>query len=231
MPPGQTLTVERVVDGDGFYAGGLEIRLVGVNAPELNECYGAEAKEWLEERIGGHQVALEPTALDQFDRTLANVTADGQWINLELVSTGHAIALSSSEPSLLEAEGTAVATGIGLWGDSICNASEPKQLLEILSVDFNPPGQDVGESVAIHNPGQSAVELSGFALRDESSVNRYEFPDVLLEAGGTIEVSTACGSDGTVLYWCAGEPVWNNGGDSVLVIDSFGRIVASHRYP
>ncbi len=69
--------------------------------------------------------------------------------------------------------------------------------------------------------------------RDESSQNRYRFPHgFLVGAGETVAVHTGCGDDGPAdLYWCAGNPVWNNGGDTALLLDPAGNVAARLRYP
>ncbi|NIR38769.1 MAG: lamin tail domain-containing protein [Actinobacteria bacterium] len=42
---------------------------------------------------------------------------------------------------------------------------------------------------------------------------------------------TGCGSDGGgELHWCADGPVWSNGGDTVILQDTFGNVVAQRRY-
>jgi len=75
------------------------------------------------------------------------------------------------------------------------------------------------------------VDLSGWVLRDESSSNRFRFPaGTVLEAGRRLRVVTGCEPPPGALAWCATTPVWNNGGDSVILVDGHGRVVAHRRY-
>ena len=210
-------TVDRVADGDSFRAGDLEVRLVGVNAPELDECYGAEASEWLQNEIADRMVELVIVGVDQFDRSLAEVYFEDRWINQELVASGHALALSSSATELLDAEGDARIDARGMWGTEICGVNDPLPQVAIVDVVFNPPGEDTDEAVTIRNLEGRAVDLSGFVLRDESSVNRVELGEFTMPAGSETVVLTSS--------------VWNNNGDTALLLDDAGRIVSVYRYP
>ena len=233
------VVVTTVVDGDSFRAqtpsGEIEVRLLGLNAPELDECHGRLAKKVLTEMIGGHDisVATEPD-LDQFDRVLARAVVAGTYVNLELVLNGHGLALSENRPDrdlLLEAEQIARAGGSGMWASDVCGAEGLPATLEIVAIDHDPLGSDVAESVTIANTGDGPVDLDGFVLRDESSINRFEFPSLTIGAGSEMVVVSGCRAedDGT-LSWCADQPVWNNGGDAALLLDQVGRIVAIRRY-
>ena len=105
------------------------------------------------------------------------------------------------------------------------------------AVEANPPGPDEndlnGEWVLLENRGGASADLETWVLRDESSVNRYAFPPgTLLEPGETLAVYSGCGSDDAgSLYWCASGPVWNNGGDTALLLDPQGNVAAYLVYP
>lgn len=66
-PGGQAATVSRVVDGDTFrLTDGREVQLIGVDAPELDECAGQAAKDHARFRVEGRDVVLH--AEDGVDR-------------------------------------------------------------------------------------------------------------------------------------------------------------------
>jgi len=70
--------VARVIDGDTFVVEGpdevrVRIRLRRVNAPELDEPGGPEAKAALEERILGKRIHLKSYAIDKYGRTIAEI--------------------------------------------------------------------------------------------------------------------------------------------------------------
>ena len=99
----------------------------------------------------------------------------------------------------------------------------------------NPPGSDEEvldqEFVTVSNTGETTLDLGGWILRDESTVNRFRFPsDAKLDPGQAIDVITGCNPSTGQLAWCADRSVWNNGGDSAFLLDGFGRIVATDRY-
>jgi competence protein ComEC len=85
--------------------------------------------------------------------------------------------------------------------------------------------------VTITNTGAEPIDLEGFELRDESSVNRFEFPVVILAPANQIRITSGCGTqDEATIAWCSAQPVWNNEGDTALLADPAGRIVAFFRY-
>jgi micrococcal nuclease len=221
--------VTHVADGDSFRTSSGEVRLFGVNAPERGECFGRESRQWLTEALNSDAVEITPMSIDQFDRLLAEVRVDGHSVNQEAVTTGHAFALSDFD-DLVGLEDRARDRGIGLWGAEICGASGEKPTLTIEEVDYNPPGIDDAELVVIGNPSAESIDLGGFVLRDESSINRFAFPPISLEPAATVAVTTSCARTGDVLAWCSDQPVWNNDGDAVILLDGFGRVVAFHRY-
>ena len=240
LPPTDVdVVVTAVTDGDSFRAespdGEIEVRLLGVNSPELDECHGQPAKEALVDLIEDRTIGLatEPE-LDQFDRVLARAVVDETYVNLQMVSDGHSLVVtdgSTDRGTLIEAEELARTSEIGIWASELCGAVGPRATLEITDVNFDPPGPDEDESVTIINSGVDPIDLVGFVLRDESSVNRFEFPGITLASGEELIIIRGCadGEEGAI-PWCTEQPIWNNDGDTALVLDEAGRIVAMRRY-
>ena len=233
------VVVTSVADGDSFRAessaGEIEVRLLGINSPELDECHGQPAREALVDLIDDRTIGLatEPE-LDQFDRVLARAVVDGVYVNLQMVSDGHSLAVtdgSTDRGMFLEAEEVARASEIGLWASNVCGAVGPRAALEITGIDYDPPGVDDDESVTITNSGTDPIDLAGFVLRDESSVNRFDFPDITLAPGGELLVVRGCGEgEESTISWCSDQPIWNNEGDTALLLDEVGRIIDIFRY-
>jgi endonuclease YncB( thermonuclease family) len=218
---GDTIEVEQ--DGRVF-----DVRLDGINAPERGECYHQEATSHLIDTLKGREITLVVTGEDQFDRVLAMVWDGDMWVNRDLVATGMAIATTDPDrdSALVDAETDAYGDGLGLWG--ACGTG-PTPAVEIRTVVFDPPGPDDEvldeEYVVLLNSGDTAVELGGWVLRDESSRHRHHFDAVRIDPGETFVVTS--GDDG----WDPGaSPVWSNDGDMALLIDPGGRIVARYRY-
>jgi hypothetical protein len=104
--------------------------------------------------------------------------------------------------------------------------------LEILSVDCNPPGDDNANLNGEYITFRVLVSgpLLGYAVEDESG-NHYDFPGGTFLVGQTFRLHTGPGTDSeTDLYWGSTAAVWDNGSDTITVLDPGGRVVISHLY-
>lgn len=88
--------VIRVGDGDTFdiafgEAGEkVRVRLYGLDAPELAQPHGREARDFLSKLLLNREVRVDKEDLDQFGRVVGQVFDSGLSINLTLVASGHA---------------------------------------------------------------------------------------------------------------------------------------------
>lgn len=241
---GTPALVTDVTDGDSFRVdiGGREerVRMIGINAPESGECFGAESRQILSELIAGETVVLvadlEPT--DQYGRMLAYVYRDGLFVNEEVASSGAVLTRSyppntSLQRALDDAETGAMNAQRGMWATAACGGDEQPTTV-VVAVIADAPGRDDenlnGEYVVIENVTGESISLTGWTIKDESSVHRYRFPDGLqLEPGARMVVLTGCG-DNTPgrLYWCSDGPVWDNQGDTAFLVDDQGAV--RHRF-
>lgn len=240
---GGEVTLLRVSDGDTVLVsvGGVEqeVRLLGINAPERDECFGADAREAAANRLAAGPLRLEALEeRDQFGRLLAYAYAGETLVNLALVQDGFALALQTDHPRLaefLQAQERAFAGGLGLWAADACGtpSSAPVTLIQI---EPDPPGRDEddlnGEWVLLANLGDQDADLSGWVLRDESSEHRYRFPaGTILRPGEQVKVHTGEGGDAPGhLYWGKRGPIWNNDGDTALLLDPQGNVAGRLRY-
>jgi micrococcal nuclease len=239
IPPGlSTATVTWIEDGDTVMVDdeGSEttVRLIGVNAPEKDECFYQESTSHLIDTLEGSTVGVDDLGLDQFGRTLAYLWAGNTLVNLDLVAGGWAIATTPGDTEshgseILQAESQAVEASAGLWAADACGPREeiPEMIISVISDPSGPDEKRLkAESVSLVNSGPGPIDLSGWMLRDESSVNRYRFsPGTMIEPQQTIEVPS---SDPA---WEPGDrPVWNNDGDTVLLLTARGTVVARLRY-
>lgn len=81
-----------VVDGDGLVIRKTQIRLFGIDAPEMNHPYGKTAKSALIRLCKGQVIRAEVTAVDDHGRTVARCTLpDGRDLSAEMVKLGLAI--------------------------------------------------------------------------------------------------------------------------------------------
>lgn len=106
-----------------------------------------------------------------------------------------------------------------------------------LTIDVNAdaPGNDHnnrnGEYVTIQNADSLDMVIGGWRLCDERS-GCYRFPDdAEIAAGGYVVVYTGSGTNtARAFYWGWGRAVWNNDGDTALLYDRSGTLVASYAY-
>lgn len=91
-----TGTVTRVIDGDSLVfapaAGGapIEVRLHGIDAPEICQPWGPQAREALSEHVQGHTLRLVVQGRDEHGRTLGTLLRGDLDIGERLVRDGHA---------------------------------------------------------------------------------------------------------------------------------------------
>lgn len=141
------------------------------------------------------------------------------------------MAASPSRAELVAAEETAYDSKLGMWAADACGAG-PLPLLGFApdSSRTDPPGpdQDVlgGEVVVVVNRGRRAVDLTGWVVRDGSSLHRYVFTlGTQIDSGGVIAIDSADPG-----WTPGGSPVWSNQGDIAILTDPSGRVVARWRY-
>ncbi|MGH8951121.1 MAG: lamin tail domain-containing protein [Acidimicrobiia bacterium] len=250
VPTGAELvTVRSITDGDtldvAFADGSVaEVRLIGINTPESNECFSDEAALTLAalapvgSRVG---VTSDVSDLDQFDRLLRYLWVGGLSVNEESVRRGAAIARRYPPDTAMAdrfevAQSEAKDAGLGLWAAEACGP-RADAVVSIIALEFDAAGNDNDnlneEWIQIRNDGDNVVDLSGWGIKDESAGNRYSFPTAfILAPGESVTIRTGCGDDfGTDLFWCSiGAAVWNNDGDTAFLLDPNGNTHTTYDY-
>jgi len=250
LPPGaEPVTVFSITDGDTlevrFRDGSVAVvRLIGINTPESNECFGEEATLVLGVLAPvGSQIGMtsDVSDLDQFGRLLRYLWVGGMSVNEESVRRGAAIARRYPPDTAMAerfeaAQAAAREAGLGLWVPEACGPRAEARL-SIIAVQYDAPGNDNenlnGEWIRIRNDGNNLVDLTGWEVKDESASHRYRFPPAFtLASGESVTIYTGCGDDfGAFLYWCTvGSAVWNNGGDTVFLLDPSGNTHTTYSY-
>lgn len=92
----------QATDGDTLRVDGRRVRLVGLDAPEVDQtCYDANGREWpcgtearvfLAGLLAGKDLSCRPTGRDAYRRVLASCIVDGQDIGARVVAAGWAVA-------------------------------------------------------------------------------------------------------------------------------------------
>lgn len=122
-------TVTRIYDGDtveAFQNGEtIKVRLACIDAPESDQLpHGPASKNQLSSLLPG-QVRLNAVDQDRYGRLVAEVyTLDGNFINLQMIESGHAVVYDQYLDScgdnasiLLAAELQAQSSELGVWSD------------------------------------------------------------------------------------------------------------------
>lgn len=130
----------RVIDGDSLIVGGTEVRLHGVDAPELAQrcardgrdyACGKEAARHLAGLIAGQQVTCERRDVDRYGRLVAVCRADKTDIGQAMVAAGQAVGYGGYQRE----EASARFDRRGLWaGDFL----RPRDWRERERNRFNP---------------------------------------------------------------------------------------------
>ena len=122
---------ERVIsvyDGDTFMTENRQsIRLAGLNAPEIENCMGTDAKKGLSSLILGKRVRLSDLKTDPFRRIMALVYLDGTLVNEVMIRAGLAQYTeddSSEKAKLVSANTYARTRTIGIFSP-VCSQPEP----------------------------------------------------------------------------------------------------------
>ncbi|MBQ9537580.1 MAG: thermonuclease family protein [Desulfovibrionaceae bacterium] len=98
----------------------LFVRLYGIDAPELNQEFGQETRQWLVERLKLRSlIEVIPMGVDNYGRVIGLVAQHGSILNAELVTKGYAWVSNSCVAmvcrSLSHAQKKAAKERIGLW--------------------------------------------------------------------------------------------------------------------
>ena len=146
---GKELTgkVSKVIDGDTIellakenpynHITKLKIRLYGIDALELKQAYGKEAKEYLSALILKQEVSLIIENKDKYDRFVGTLFLKGQDINKEMVKNGYAHAYESFSNKYLTEQADAKKFKLGLWQDErVMSPSEFRMLKNEASLFF-----------------------------------------------------------------------------------------------
>ena len=123
-PAMEQALVVRVIDGDTIeLQDRSRVRYLGIDTPETDEYYFAEATAKNRELVEGKVVYLQKGKRDrdEYDRLLRYVYVDGVFVNAELVAQGYAMAYIFDPDErysqvLVQLEQYAKMKNRGLWG-------------------------------------------------------------------------------------------------------------------
>ena len=98
----------------------VRIRLSGIDAPELHQAFGQQAKGLMSRLVFGRNVSVRVVDHDRYRRTVARLSVDGQDVGLAMLRQGFAWHYKhyDSDPVYASAENAARAQHLGLWADA-----------------------------------------------------------------------------------------------------------------
>ena len=111
----------RVLDGDTIRAEAkgkeIKIRLVEIDAPEMNQPFGAQSKNFLNRLLYEKDVTLIAQGEDRYGRTLGEIYANGENANTLMIKSGFAWVYDRyvKDSSLYKYQDQAKAENLGLW--------------------------------------------------------------------------------------------------------------------
>ena len=111
----------QVVDGDTIRAEAkgeeIKIRLVEIDAPEINQPFGAQSKNFLNKLLYEKDVTLIAQGEDRYGRTLGEIYANGESANALMIKSGFAWVYDRyvKDSSLYKYQDQAKAENLGLW--------------------------------------------------------------------------------------------------------------------
>jgi micrococcal nuclease len=132
----ERVTVSRVIDGDTIETSqGVKIRLIGINAPEIQDLFGEQSKQHLRSLVEGKVVDLVSDNIssdsDRYNRLLRYVIVNGTDVNKRMVEDGFAFAYLKfrfdKATEYLEAEKKAKALAVGIWSRDDANTIAQQQ--------------------------------------------------------------------------------------------------------
>lgn len=177
---GPTYPVLRVVDGDtvNVRVGGQDetVRILGINAPETDQCWGSEATRAAARLLDGAAVTLvaDPTQSDRdrYGRLLRYVgLADGTDVGRQLVEDGDADERTydgeyARQGDYRAADAAAAAAGRGLHDPATCNGNpapatptDPTRPAEPTVTAGSPAGSP--EATATGQTGPNGCDIKG----------------------------------------------------------------------
>ncbi len=239
------VTIEVSLDGES-----VPVRYIGVDLVE----YGEDASIWTrmteknQELVEGKTVLLveDVADTDSSGQLLRYVIAEGVFTNLEMVSSGYAVAAStppnqSCDELFVEAQMQATQARRGLWAPDptatriLMPSPMPTPLTTGpmvigLVIYRGTPWQEPEEFVEVVNDGTAPIQLKGWTLRDDDD-HVFTFPSFVLGPGEHCRVYTNLYSPTTCGFsFFRPSPIWENDADCAYLKDPLGEIISTYCY-
>ncbi len=208
------------------------VRLLGIRAPQGDECYAEEAGLALAGVAAGRSVAVVGDLTEEDGTPLRYLIIDDDvplLVNVELVAIGAAAALHGHELAgdFLRVNDRAYASGRGMWGTFVCGHPEQgaadRPQLRIDGVRL--PGSGDDAAVDVINASYTEIAVGSWTLRDAAASSIFTFPTgQRIAAGDVLTIPMGCDDTGGQT-WCTDPEMFSGGGSTLLIQDERGNVV------
>ena len=158
------------IDGDSLAVGQQEVRLHGIDAPELGQNCNRNGQTWdcgraaadqLNKLIAGQSVSCVSVGRDRYGRMLGQCRVGDRSLNQAMVATGYALAYRRYSSAYVSAEESAKLAKRGIWSGTFDRPSEIREAGEDYRETAIPaePSRS-GEVPRVIN-GRSTASVSG----------------------------------------------------------------------
>jgi micrococcal nuclease len=223
-----SVSVERIIDGDTIVAGNQTVRLLGINTPERGERYYSEAKEFLENEISNKTIQLifGKDKKDRYGRTLAYVFFNGENINLKLVENGFASYYFPSGKDVYYNDFKKTWMNCIEENNNLCEKSSDKCSSCIVLKELNAKTQEA----IFYNQCNFSCDLTDWEVKDEGR-KKFVFSEFFLESENEIVLKVVKEkTSGNFLAWERKDYVWTKTGDTLFLRDKNGGLILWETY-
>lgn len=237
----EKILVSYVLDGDTVQLStGEEVRLIGINAPEVGEKCSSEATEKLKDFVLDEEIILEKDIedKDQYGRLLRYIYVDDIFVNLEIVRLGFAHKYEYGSNTKYSGQFEEAENEACLWKSAEINYITD-ECFDATNFHFNAAGDDNhnlnDEYVVLRNACDYSIDITMWTIKDETASHVYYFPAFIIGSGDSFTLYTGVGTNtNSKLYWGRQEgdyaAIWNNKGDTLFLLDNDGNLVLSESY-
>lgn len=212
--------------------------------------WGNRATGYAEDRLGEEvyiQVDSESDRRGYYGRLLAYMyqsESASTSFNERLLSNGYARYYSSEfskQSTFQSVESQAQDSNTGVWSytapntptETESNSGSGNLIVDGVHADADGYDHDNldDEYITLKNNGGSSLNIGGWTVSDSADHTYTIPPGFTLDAGESVTIYTGSGSNSdSELYWGSDSAVWNNGGDTIIVMTDSGETAVNYEY-
>jgi endonuclease YncB( thermonuclease family) len=171
----------RPIDGDSLMVGQQEVRLHGIDAPELAQTCTRDGNPWgcgraaadeLAKLIAGQPVSCISLGTDQYGRTLGQCRAGDTDLNRAMVALGYALAYRRYSTTYVSAEESAKLAKRGIWSGSFELPSETRHAGEDYRIEKPTAAERSSARLPVVISPRGKTQLSGGNCRIKGNHSR-----------------------------------------------------------